>query len=95
MSLSRAFNKVVFRQLLHNNVAGESTPDLTQSVQMRIKCYADAAESSDTLNMHTVATSIATCVKATPIKSIPVISTALAKNLASAHTHFRDEWKTG
>lgn len=83
--------------MLHTNVSCKSTPEMKNILQSRIVCLTDDNVSMNEANLtlRFIGMNIANTLAIQPIKSIPIISTALAKNLSSSFSHFRDGLKTG
>jgi len=85
-------------QTLYDNIGNSTSPDLSKSLQMRIVCY--TAQKSllgnmANLEMRIVAVNVANSIVVAPVKSLPVISTALAKSLSSTTASFREGFRTG
>ncbi|XP_031551352.1 SCL-interrupting locus protein homolog isoform X2 [Actinia tenebrosa] len=68
-------------EILHSRISGQDTLNLSNFLSLKATCHAHVDDDEMILNLHFGAVSIVTSVVATPVSPVPIIPTALARNL--------------
>uniref|UniRef100_A0A8C5RHL7 STIL centriolar assembly protein n=1 Tax=Laticauda laticaudata TaxID=8630 RepID=A0A8C5RHL7_LATLA len=84
-------------KILHQNLNSQDSLELSKVLTLRV--HISSVENMDNLNFdfHWAAVTVANALKCTPVKPIPVIPTALARNLSSSMSiaHIQGTYKYG
>ncbi|KAM6455734.1 SCL-interrupting locus protein isoform 1-T1 [Liasis olivaceus] len=84
-------------KILHQNLNSQDSLELSKLLTLRV--YISSMENMDNLNFdfHWAAVTVANALKYTPVKPVPIIPTALARNLSSnmSIAHVQGTYKCG
>ncbi|XP_019642110.1 PREDICTED: SCL-interrupting locus protein-like [Branchiostoma belcheri] len=69
-------------QSLHHHCCSKDPVDISNSLALHAHIYVQDEGDAMTFDLHLSAVSMATCFEATPVTPVPIIPTALARNLA-------------
>ncbi|XP_078657400.1 uncharacterized protein LOC144903287 [Branchiostoma floridae x Branchiostoma belcheri] len=69
-------------QSLHHHCCSKDPVDISNSLALHAHIYVQDEGEAMTFDLHLSAVSMATCFEATPVTPVPIIPTALARNLA-------------
>jgi len=69
-------------QVLFGRISSQEPINLLHSVSLKISCHSHADDDEIIINVNSGAITMATRIQATPVAAVPIIPTALARNLS-------------